>query len=398
MPRAAWLFVLLAGCATGSGEDGTTPADASVKESGTLASCDPKADPCPADQHCSPLTRQCIAGCHADAGCAKGKCDAANHECVGCLASSDCRAEEICAGSVCVAGCTAERPCPEGLTCCAGGCVDSTTNVDHCGACGKKCVVANGSPACATGKCAIASCKTPFENCDGDIANGCESDTTSSRDHCGACGKQCAPANATGGCAFGVCKVSSCTSGFGDCNGNAADGCEVDLARDPNNCGSCGNKPSETCNLSDDNCNGACDDLDGCRVGVHRSFGGEYFYTSNATEASCCGLTVESMNNFYLYSAGGADREALYRCYNSSVGRHFLTTSSTCEVWGAGAVEGVIGHIATKAICGSVPFYRLWSASYGHFFTTDAGERAAKLAAGWTDEGVRGYVWKSPRG
>jgi hypothetical protein len=194
-----------------------------------------------------------------------------------------------------------------------------------------------------------------------------------------------------------VCKVTSCSSGFADCNGNGADGCEVDLARDPNNCGSCGSKPAETCNLRDDNCNGVCDDLDGCRVGIHRSRSGDYFYTSSASEAACCGYVVENLNYYYLYNDGGADRTAFYRCYNSSLGRHFYTTSSTCEVWGAGAVEGIIGQIGTTPTCGSVPLYRI-RGTMGHMFTTDAGERATAIAGGWIDEGIAGYVWKSPRG
>lgn len=398
MSRVALVLALvLAGCATGGGED-TPRTDASVSTDGSGSSCDPTADPCPPDQHCSPLLRRCIPGCRSDAGCAKGKCDVANHECVGCLVSGDCRPEEVCSGSLCVPGCTPERPCPEGLTCCAGGCVDNTTNIDHCGGCGKKCSAANGSPACTASKCVIASCKTPYENCDGNVANGCEIDTTSNVNHCGGCGKKCSFSNATGSCAVGVCNISSCASGFGDCNGNAADGCEADLARDPNNCGGCGKKPTETCNLRDDNCNGACDDVDGCRVAIHRSFSGsDYFYTTSSSEAGCCGYTVQGLNYFYLYNNGGEGRAPFYRCWNSGVGQHFYTTSSTCEIWGADKVESVMGHIGTAATCGAVPLYRL-AGSAGHLYTTDASERSSKIAAGWADEGIAGYVWPAPRG
>jgi len=396
---ACLLLLLLSGCVTGGGEDSPAGGDASVtSDSAAPKRCDPMADPCPPDQHCSPLLRECIAGCRSDAGCSKGKCDVMNHECVGCLANSDCPTGEVCSANNCVLGCTPERPCPGALSCCSGACVDTATNADNCGSCGNKCVVTNGSAACASGKCAIASCKAPFENCDTQFVTGCETDTTSSTAHCGACGKKCEPAHGTGTCALGVCKVASCATGFADCNMTATDGCEADLARDPSNCGSCGNKPTEVCNLKDDNCNGACDDVDGCRVGIHRSFGSEYFYTNSSTEAACCGFTVEALNYYYLYSSGGADRTAFYRCYNPTVGRHFYTTSSTCEIWGAGAVESSIGHIATTATCGAVPLYRLYHGSYGHLFTTEESERASKIGAGWKDEGITGYVWKSPRG
>ncbi len=394
--------LLLVGCADGGGDTVDVPSDASTDTSADApvkAACDPAADPCPQDQHCSPILRQCIAGCRSDAGCPMGKCDVPNHECVGCLGNGDCRAEEVCSGGKCVPGCTPERACPDGLTCCTGACIDPTNSLDHCGGCGTKCTVANGSAACAAGKCAIASCKTPWDNCDGNVANGCETDTTASRENCGGCGKACNPKNATGSCALGACKVSSCSAGFGDCNGNAADGCEANLASDPANCGSCGGKPAETCNLRDDNCNGLCDDVDGCRRGIHRSSKAtDQFYTDSATEAACCGYSVHSLNYFYLYASSAPDTIAFYRCYSSSEGRHFYTTSGTCEVWGAGAVESVIGFIGTKETCGSVPLYRLWSGSGGHLFTTDPAERASRIASGWKDEGTAGFVWKAPRG
>ncbi|MBI2389193.1 MAG: hypothetical protein HYV09_06215 [Deltaproteobacteria bacterium] len=399
MRRGVIAFVLLLGCARGDAVDSAETPDASLDGSQDKPACDPAADPCPPDQHCSPILRQCILGCQSDAGCSKGRCDVENHACVGCLANADCRPEEVCVGTVCVPGCTPGRPCPEGLLCCAGGCVDPTTNVDHCGACGKKCTVANGSAACAAGKCAIASCKTPWESCDGNVANGCESDTTSSTTHCGGCGKACRPSHATGSCALGVCKVGSCAAGFGDCNVNPADGCEADLGADPSNCGGCGNKPTEACNLRDDDCNGRCDDVDGCRKGIHRSTGAEHFYTDSSVEAACCGFTVENLNYFYLYAAPAPDTAPFHRCFHPTAKRHFYSTSATCEAWGASTLESVIGYIGTKETCGSVPLYRLYGAtSNDHLYTTDPAERSAAIAAGWKDEGTAGWVWRSPRG
>lgn len=401
--RFVLIASLLISCVEGGGDPIAT--DASINDSAkegevSTKTCDPAADPCPADQHCSAMLGKCVAGCRADAGCSKGRCDVAKNECVGCLTSADCRPEEVCSGGMCVPGCTADRPCPEGLTCCTNACIDPTNNVDNCGGCGKKCSVVNGSPACTAGKCVIASCKTPFENCDGNAANGCETDTTASRDHCGGCGKPCAPKNASGACALGVCKVGSCSSGFGDCNGDPTDGCEVDLTNDPKNCGACGSAPTETCNLRDDNCNGKCDDVDGCRKGIHRSSNGkDHFYTDSSTESGCCGYTVKSLDAFYLYNATAPDTTAFYRCYNNSEGLHFYTTSSTCEVWGASAVESVMGFIGTKATCGSVPLYRLVNrTTNAHIFTTDGAERSSLIGAGWGDEGITGYVWTAPRG
>jgi len=41
-------------------------------------------------------------------------------------------------------------------------------------------------------------------------------------------------------CVYGKC-VTMCLTGWGDCDGNAANACETNLASDPKNCGACGN-------------------------------------------------------------------------------------------------------------------------------------------------------------
>jgi hypothetical protein len=42
-------------------------------------------------------------------------------------------------------------------------------------------------------------------------------------------------------CGGGTCN-GACDPGFADCNGNKqTDGCEINVASDPNNCGTCGN-------------------------------------------------------------------------------------------------------------------------------------------------------------
>src|SRR5262249_6099288 len=41
-------------------------------------------------------------------------------------------------------------------------------------------------------------------------------------------------------CVAGACKIVTCSAGRGDCNGNYADGCELDITSDAQNCGECG--------------------------------------------------------------------------------------------------------------------------------------------------------------
>ena len=59
--------------------------------------------------------------------------------------------------------------------------------------------------------------------------------------------------NGEGVCQNGQITVKSCQRGFADCDGKADNGCEVDLMRDNDNCGACGN---------------ACPSLEICVAGI----------------------------------------------------------------------------------------------------------------------------------
>jgi len=113
------------------------------------------------------------------------------------------------------------------------------TDINNCGSCGLVCGSQNGTAACVSGTCQIA-CNAGFSNCDNNPANGCEVNTTSDVNNCGACGFVCPIVpNASRACSTGTC-VSVCDSGYANCDGNPANGCEVNITIDPNNCGSCG--------------------------------------------------------------------------------------------------------------------------------------------------------------
>ncbi|MDC0712284.1 CARDB domain-containing protein [Stigmatella sp. ncwal1] len=89
---------------------------------------------------------------------------------------------------------------------------------------------------CIEGPTYETPCAPGYGNCDGNPANGCETDLTSDVNHCGTCGTTC-PGQAT---TVGVCMASqcstSCAPGRYDCDGNAANGCESDCACAPTAC------------------------------------------------------------------------------------------------------------------------------------------------------------------
>src|SRR5207244_936095 len=105
--------------------------------------------------------------------------------------------------------------------------------------CGKGCPpLANAMSGCAGGACVIATCMKPFSDCDNQPGNGCETDTSTDLRHCGGCGKPCVGvANANTACQAGACAISSCTPGFDDCDRDYGSGCEAELGADLVNCG-----------------------------------------------------------------------------------------------------------------------------------------------------------------
>lgn len=85
------------------------------------------------------------------------------------------------------------------------------------------------------------TCPMGLADCDDDASNGCEANVATDPARCGACDAPCAAGpNAVAGCSGGTCTIDHCDVGFDDCNGGYFDGCEASLSSDPNNCLACG--------------------------------------------------------------------------------------------------------------------------------------------------------------
>lgn len=102
-----------------------------------------------------------------------------------------------------------------------------------------------------------------------------------------------------------------------------------------------------------------------------------------------------------VYDTEEAGTIPLYRLFSASAGDHFYTTSAGERDNAVHALgyksEGVAAYIYKSQICGSVPLYRLYSPSAtNHFYTIskdEANNAASKL--GYANEGVVGYVLPS---
>jgi hypothetical protein len=99
--------------------------------------------------------------------------------------------------------------------------------------------------------CPAKSCPNGRTTC-GNSQHPCDVDLRRDPNNCGACGIECPKDIAEGRlgsgylCESGKCKIA-CASGRANCNGLIEDGCETVLSLDINHCGACGNKCTDTC-------------------------------------------------------------------------------------------------------------------------------------------------------
>ena len=175
---------------------------------------------------------------------------------------------------------------------------DLQTDVRHCGACGVVCTGANAEMTCTDGACAVATCAEGFADCNGDAADGCEVDLLNALDHCGSCDAVCAPDNAVALCNEGVCEQTACLEPFADCDRDGA-GCEADLLSSLDHCGACGATcaPANGVGVCND---GACA-IDGCALGfadcdLAVDTGCEINVLANPANCGACGNVCDLPN------------------------------------------------------------------------------------------------------
>jgi hypothetical protein len=261
---------------------------------------------------CSAPFRDCNGlvgdGCEINSQTSVAHCGGCNQAC------SVPNGSPACSGGSC-----AVAACNGGFANCNGTVTDGCeanllTSVVTCGSCTNVCSVANGSPACASGQCAVGACTAPWRDCNGLVVDGCEVNSQTSLAHCGGCNQACTVANGSPSCNGGSCTIAACTAPFADCNGAAADGCEINTNSSSAHCGGCNQacslaNASSSCNGSGscrvDACSGAFRDcnglpVDGCEVNSQTSLahcGGcnqlcDLFRASESCTAGACTFTA----------------------------------------------------------------------------------------------------------
>ncbi|MBL8604225.1 MAG: discoidin domain-containing protein [Myxococcales bacterium] len=240
---------------------------------------------------------------------AQRRCDPGTRSCVVCVTDAHCGLGRLCVGNVCVAGCSTSQGCPTGQTCCSGACVDTQSSIAHCAACDVRCTVPNGAAACTNGTCAVAQCTAPFADCNAQRDDGCETDTSRDLAHCGACNSACTMRpNMSAQCLAGRCE-RSCLTGFADCDGDPTNGCETDLRSSAVHCGACNlrcNAPNgvASCNAGVcgiARCNDNFGDCDG-----DASNGCETDTRASVAHCGGCGAACQNRPNAPAVCAGGS--------------------------------------------------------------------------------------------
>lgn len=215
--------------------------------------------------------------------------------------------------------------CASGTIHCGNDCIDPSSDVNHCGGCTTKCPSGN---VCSKGSCAL-TCQDTLTNCNGDCV-----DITQNDDNCGACGSPCPGGQV---CQNSKC-IATCQSPWVSCPaGDAGATTCVDEQNDPNNCNGCGVKcPSGqfcsqgqcgiVCMGGTSLCSGACVDEN-----IDKNHCGNCSTTCSGvcSAGHCC-----STGQVYC---GGCD--TLANCITKSAGRISAGSSHTCAITSTGTLK-----------------------------------------------------------
>ncbi len=157
--------------------------------------------------------------------------------------------DELQAGAQGLGCSSSEKVCPDPNLPSRGMCVVTTNPNYGCGTTGcAACSLPNAVPRCKTdGTCAVSTCTGTHFDCDGEIGNGCEIDLARDEQNCGACNNVCQADKGATTCSSGHCVIVFCSAPYADCDQKYGNGCETNTDNDSANCGGCNQPCSGQC-------------------------------------------------------------------------------------------------------------------------------------------------------
>jgi hypothetical protein len=245
--------------------------------------------------------------------------------------------------------------CVSGETNCSGTCADLSFDLSNCGSCGTICH--SGTQQCIVGTCV---CSAGLGNCDANAANGCETNVQTDNNNCGFCGVVCSGGTS---CDSGLC----CAAGETNCNSTC-----TDTSTNVSHCGACNNACNNTvcnagicdtssCNTGFSDCN--LNPADGCEVNIdsdasHCGACNNSCNGSSVCTASVCSVTCDDsiLNQDETDTdCGGATCTACAAGQNCFFGSDCLSGScdagtSTCNA--ATCSDGLLNQDETDVDCG----------------------------------------------
>ena len=134
---------------------------------------------------------------------------------------------------------------------------------------------------------------------------------------------------------------------------------------------------------------------------LYNSSVGDHFYTISSSGAGeISGWKPKGIIGYVYPNSGQSDRNPVYRWYNPSPNKpkktdHFYTMSQSEPRPNSGYVyEGIECYLPTMNTTGVLPFYRWYKGSINdHFYTTSKNEPT--VGSGYVSEGILGYVFPS---
>ena len=150
---------------------------------------------------------------------------------------------------------------------CYGHCVPNNDPATGCNESDcAPCFAIHGTTGCdENNQCIITDCLPPWDDCDEKPKNGCETNLATDPEHCTECNKPACSKdlpNAAQACIAAptletTCGIASCVPGFGNCDSSIDNGCETYLLTDHSHCGNC----SHPCNATEQCTNGHCSEV-----------------------------------------------------------------------------------------------------------------------------------------